>query len=113
MTDLSSLGPAAAAVIIVLLFLRYITGKESTQEKRDAIFARSMDNVAHSMKQVAVETRKAAKEAKERNGHLAELAVENNRNNLEQNKQIMKSISDISSQHVDKQIVTHQEVKGE
>lgn len=91
--DLSSLGPAGAAVIVVLLFLRYITGKDKSQENRDAVFIKALNDLTQSNKQVALATRKAAKEAKERNGHLAELAIENQKVNADVLNQIAHAVT--------------------
>lgn len=102
--DLSFLGPSAAVVIVVVLFLRFLT---SIGEK----LVGALNALTSSNERVAKATEKGAREAKQRNGHLAELAVENNKNNLEYNAKIMDAITAVNSQHVDKQIVKHQEVK--
>jgi Sec-independent protein translocase protein TatA len=104
--DLSFLGPSAAVVIVVLLFLKFLTsiGKG---------LVAALNALTKSNERVAKATEKGAREAKQRNGHLAELAVENNLNNQTMNKAILDAISNLSVQHVDKQVVEHQAVQGE
>lgn len=71
-----------------------------------------MDKVAESNKKIAVATEQGNKEAKDRNGHLAELV-------LEQGKQTQKIastaveqiIKGVKVQHIDKQEVEHMHVK--
>lgn len=81
MGDFSFLGPSAAVVIVVVLFLKFLT---SVFEK----LADSLNGLTESNRDIARATKeghtkvsdaveKQAKEAEARNGHLAELAIEN------------------------------------
>lgn len=109
--DLSFLGPSAAAVVMAGMFLKYIQNKDKSQESRDQVFAAALKSLTKSNERVAKATEIAAKEAKERNGHLAELAIENHQINLKQTQHVLNAVKNLSSQHVDKQVVKHQEVK--
>ena len=98
-------GVAIAAILagiasIIGLFMKYISTRDKSQERRDDIFVAALADNTSAMKKVADATSKSAKEAKERNGHLAELStenkqliVDNNRNNLENNKLIFEAIA--------------------
>lgn len=72
----------------------------------------SFDKNTEAMNNVAKATTKSAKEAATRNGHLAELSMENKKSNAEQNEAILKAISDLPTQHVTAQLVDKQIVKG-
>ena len=65
--------------------------------------AQSGDNQAKQMEKVAKATVKAANEAEKRNGHLAEITVQ-------QADRVVRHLDHIKSQRVDKQIVDEQEV---
>lgn len=73
---------------------------------------KSLDKNSASMTLVAKATTKSAKEAAQRNGHLAELAIENKKANAEQNKAILQAIGNLPTQHVGKQIVDKQTVNN-
>lgn len=62
--------------------------------------------MAESSTKVAAATEKSAKEAKERNGHLAELVEESKKTTL-------TAIQNITSQHVEHQHIDRVEVKAE
>lgn len=109
-SDVSALGPTAAAVIVVLAFLKYISDKDRSQERRDVTFAKMLKENTDAMRDVADATKKQAREAAERNGHLAELAMENQKVNLEHHKVLMDAVKNIDSQHITKQIVEEQKV---
>lgn len=68
---------------IIALFIKYISSRDTMQEKRDEIFAKAlavntkaMEAVAKSSQEVALETAKGNREAKERNGHLGEQNIQ-------------------------------------
>ena len=109
--DLSSLGPSAAAVIMAIVFLKYIQSKDESQQKRDELFAKSLEKNTQAMAEVAVATKKSAKEAEQRNGHLAELALENQRENQKHQTAVLDAIKHITNQHVDNQVVNNQQIK--
>jgi hypothetical protein len=94
--DLSFLGPSAAVVIVVLLFLKFLTNVF------DKLIA-TLDRLSESNKSIAEATNKSAVEAEKRNGHLAELAIENHQNTV-------KAIQSINTQHVDVQRIDHQTI---
>lgn len=71
-------------------------------ERKD--FSAAMRDVADSNREIAHETKQGNSEAKERNGHLAELTVQSN-------QQMLKAIKNIKEQHVDNQIVDNQTIK--
>jgi hypothetical protein len=68
--------------------------------------AESGDKQAKQMGEVAKATIKAANEAEKRNGHLAEITVQ-------QADRVLHRIDNVKEQHVDKQIVDEQQVKIE
>lgn len=65
--------------------------------------AESGEKQAEQMGKVAKATVKAANEAERRNGHLAEITVQ-------QADRVVRHMDHIKNQHVDKQIVDEQEV---
>lgn len=83
--DYSFLGPAAAAVIIVALFLKFLAGVSKE-------LISTLQNLTAANERVANATEKSAKEAAERNGHLAELSIDNQKATLEALDSIKKSI---------------------
>jgi len=103
MPDLSFLGPSAAVVIVVIMFLKFLTNVGK-------VLVEAISGLTKSQERVAKATEKAANEAKQRNGHLAELAIENNKNNAISNKAILDAVANITTQHVDTQNVTQQTI---
>lgn len=100
------------------IFMKYIKSRDDAEEKRqeaqakrDAVFVKSISDNTRAMKNVAEATNRAANEAKERNGHLAEIAQENQTANNAVHLQILNSIENIATQKVGTQVVEHQEVK--
>ena len=67
---------------------------------------KSGDKQASAMREIATETKQGNKEAKERNGHLAELQIQ-------QADKIIRHVDNVKNQHVTKQVVDSQEVKVE
>lgn len=105
---LGDLGPTAGAVAVVLLFLKFISDKDKSQTIRDELFAKNLDKNTKAMQEVAKASTKAAKEAEKRNGHLAELAIENKESTLAAISMIKDNIH---TQHVDRQVVDNQTIK--
>lgn len=68
--------------------------------------ADSGDKQAQQMGKVASATVKAAREAEKRNGHLAEITVQ-------QAERILHHLDNVKTQHVGRQLVDEQEVKTE
>lgn len=94
--DFSFLGPSAAVVIVVLLFLKFLT---NVGDK----LINALDKLTESNKSIAEATTKSASEAEKRNGHLAELAIENQQATLE-------AIKSVKTQHIDVQTIDHQTI---
>jgi hypothetical protein len=88
MPDLSFLGPSAASVIIVLGFLKFLStiGKELIS---------ALKELTDSNKKIANATNKAAKEAKQRNGHLGEQNIKIIQTVLDGNKAIVEGLSEL------------------
>lgn len=106
MEYVKELGATAGVVAAILLFLKYMTDQNAAQAARDALFAKSLDKLTEANERVASATERAAQEAKDRNGHLAEIAAENQQATM----QALERLS-VKEQHVDKQVVESQEVK--
>lgn len=76
----------------------------------------TMKGLVESNQSIATETKKAAREAKERNGHLAELQLRSQELIINHEKDVKKlvdsSVKKVMSavQHVDEQHVSHQVV---
>jgi hypothetical protein len=83
--DFTSIANLGAAVVITVVFIRYLMTKDASQAERD-------EKLARSFQAVATATKQAAKEAKDRNGHLAEIAVENQKTNAAMLKQILEGV---------------------
>lgn len=75
----------------------------SANTKATDKLASTMTHVAVSMKEVAKSNKRIATESEKRNGHLAEISVENK-------DQILKAIHGLT---IDKQTVHHQTVEHE
>lgn len=99
----------AGFTALVGVFLKFINDMNKAQAKRDEVFIKNLQHNTTAMKAVANATTKSAKEAAERNGHLAELAIENKNSTL---KAIRMIQSNVKEQHVDRQVVDNQEVKS-
>ncbi len=90
--DLSFLGPSAASVVVVLLFLNYMSKKDAAQAVRDEMVAEALKALKESSDRVANATEKQALEAAQRNGHLAEIAADNQKVNLKVLKEIKGAV---------------------
>ena len=116
-------------------FFKYMSGREkaaSLERKEErAKFEKIVDVLTESkdkqtqaliqntnaMREMAKATKKSAEEAAERNGHLAELVIENKKSSDAQYTAIVDAIHDMKEQHVgtqhaDKQTVVHETVKN-
>ena len=115
-------------------FFKYMATREKAaameRKQQSEVFVAALDKLGkHIDKSAEVQERsiveaklgreaqqKAAQEAENRNGHLAELSIENKKSNAEQYSVIIKAISDMKEQHVglqhvDKQTVVTETVK--
>jgi len=103
---------------LVIIFLKFVNDNQKSQQKRDEVFIKNMQDNTAAMNQVAKATSQSAKEAKERNGHLAELQL-TSQSLIERNyKAVKEAIKDVTNQHIGTQIVDNQtintlEVEGE
>lgn len=117
MSDLTALTTALFAGLAVLAaaFFKYMSAREkaSQKEREDArkdfekiisTFTKSIDHLTEASNRGAVAQEQAAQEAKERNGHLAELQ-------LASQKMIADNLNAIH--HVSEQKVIHQTVENE
>lgn len=106
--DNSAVALAAIGLVgtILALVVKPLFGLLREQTRATNALSASMKKVADSNKEIAKETKQGNKEAKARNGHLAELTIESN-------KQMMEALQNISKQHVDHQVVVKQEVKDD
>ena len=101
---------------ILALFMGMLTGFYATVkymigvgQKTQVMDREERKELVDAFKRVAEATENSAREAKERNGHLAELTIESKKATLEAIKCI-KTKQNIHDQHVDNQIVEHKEV---
>lgn len=110
---LNSLGPTAGAVVVVILFLRYIQSKDKSDDDRNKQNTAALNENTKAMKSVAIATTKQAREAEKRNGHLAEIATANNEINIKNQKAILDAIANLPIQHIKTQLVDKQTVNRE
>lgn len=96
--DLTFLGPSAAVVIVVVVFVGFLS-------KTGSKLSSSLESLTKSNEKIARATQKSATEAKQRNGHLAELMIESK-------QATMQAIKSIREQHIDTQVVGQQRVKS-
>lgn len=101
---LTDYGPTAGIVTVVLLFLKYVTGKDKGQMRRDDVFARALDELTKSNNKIALYTKRGNEEAAQRNGHLAELTIQSK-------KDTIKAVNTIKIQHIKAQVVDRQLIK--
>jgi hypothetical protein len=85
--------------IIKFILNQAIADRHDDRKERIQL-VESLKDVATSNQAIANETKKAAQEAKKRNGHLADLVVESK-------KQLLLAINEVPEQHVTHQTVDH------
>ena len=78
-----------------------------------AMLGTTLEKNSKSNQDVANATKQAAKEAKERNGHLAELQLEGQKQNREFTEKIVSTVQNVKQQNVVTQTVEHSDVKEE
>jgi len=120
MVDYSYLGNISGIIILASLFLKYISSKDKSQELRDEKFVTAIDTMARTHRDVAISNKEIAKytkqgneEAKERNGHLAELQLEGKSASNANAIAILEAVKEIKTQHVSVQNVDKQTIKEE
>lgn len=93
--------------VMLVGFYKYASAREKDFEKSRTIAAeayeKSNDKLGRALTRVAEATESAAREAAERNGHLAELQIE-------ARKDVLDAIGHIKKQEVKEQVVKHQTV---
>lgn len=112
---------------ILVGFYRYAQTRERDFEKSRQIMAeayeRSNEKLAVSLERVAKATERSADEAKTRNGHLAEIQLENQKLIIEHSKlskqmihgsvdKVLKAVQNVKEQHVEHQTVDETNLKG-
>lgn len=84
-----------------------IANREERTKFAEAVerMALGMEKVADTNRDIATATKRGADEAKERNGHLAELTIQSKNDTL-------KAIKHLTTQHVDNQVVNNEFVNN-
>ena len=107
MVDYSFLGNIGGIIVLASIFLKYISGKDKSQETRDMKFSDALDRLNETGKEqvkssnkIADATVRQAKEAEKRNGHLAELQLEGKAASNANALAILNAVKDIKSQHI-------------
>lgn len=103
--NIEGLGVTGAIVIIVGVFLKFLLDVSR-------MFAAALDKNTQSNQAVAEATVKAAREAAERNGHLAELSLQGQQMLKEVGERNYKAIKELNKQNVKEQVVQHQTVEN-
>ena len=125
------IGAVSALVVAVAgTFLKYLKSitKADREERIEtaklnasalSLLAQTLQDNTLSNREIAEATKRSADEAKERNGHLAELQLKSQEmidRNLKaykkDNKEVCKRIREISTQHVARQEVDVQSIKS-
>lgn len=111
--DISQLGASGAVVIVVILFLRFMKEENAKRDRAYEKLSESMDQFAGSNQKIAdelgeqtQELRQGNSEAKERNGHLAELTIQSRDMTLE-------AILNVKEQKVEHQTVKRETVESQ
>ena len=105
MTDALAIAIVTSIAGVIAGFFKLIDNQNKLHEK----LAISIDKMARSSDRVAKATEKGNKEAKERNGHLAEITVQ-------QGDRIANLVTNIKTQrvehqHIEKEVVGEKEAK--
>ena len=102
---------------LVVIFLKFVGDNQKSQVKRDAMFAQALIDLTDTGKKqvkaserVAKAQEKTAREAEQRNGHLAELSITNSDINTKNQKAILDAIASLPTQHVGTQVVDNQTI---
>jgi len=90
--------------IAKLMLLQATKDREADRVERKE-FVKAIKDMADSNREIAQETKKGNKEAKERNGHLAELTIQSKNETLE-------ALKTIKNQHVENQVVHNETVEN-
>lgn len=102
---------------ILALFIGMLTGfyalvryMISVGEKTQTLDREERKELVTAFNRVAEATERAANEAKDRNGHLAELTIDSKKATLDAIACI-KLKQNVKEQHVDNQVVEHEQIK--
>ncbi len=108
MTDYTQLGVAGAVVVVVYFFLKFIKEESDRRTKTEGRMSAAIEKMAdpkqNGNERIAKATENSAKESAQRNGHLAELGIENT-------KSLMEAIAAFKNQPIREQKVEHQTIK--
>lgn len=96
---------------LVSIFLKFVGDSQKSQAKRDSVFIDNMQKNTAAMNLVAKATQQSAKEAKQRNGHLAELQLKSQEMIDRNYHATQQAIKTVQNQHVKTQIVDTQTIK--
>jgi hypothetical protein len=123
-TEITIILTAMAGVFVTIagVFFKYMSNREKAnaiERQKDnerfavslSMFGKMLDDNSRSNREVAEATKQAAKEAKERNGHLAELQLKSQAM-IDRNAKLYKDgIKELKCQNVKRQTVDEQVVK--
>jgi len=102
MSDAAIVAIVTAIAGVIAGFFKLIDNQNKLHEK----LSKSMDSMAGASNEVASATKKSALEAEKRNGHLAEITVQ-------QAERVISHLDNIKEQHVESQVVENQQVNTE
>ena len=84
-----------------------------TQNKAQEKLSVAIEENTVSNREIAVATVEQAAQSKDRNGHLADLAKENQKANVQGSIQMMQALKEIKTQNVKEQTVAHQTINSQ
>jgi hypothetical protein len=90
---------------IAKIMLKQASADRIADRKERAEFVKAIKDMATSNREIAKYTRQGNEEAKQRNGHLAELTIQSKNETIE-------ILHNIKSQHVENQIVHNETVEN-
>lgn len=123
LTELAPILTILAGMLVgfygLLKFILSQAEKDRNAERGDRKeFSKALKDLTDSNRAIATATETAAKEAAERNGHLAELQIENQKLIINHHEEVEKirleflsAVSNIDEQHVKRHVVDKEEVK--
>lgn len=103
MNDTAVVAAITAIAGVIAGFFKLI----DNQDKLHAMLSKSIDKMAASSEKVAKATEKSAREAKERNGHLADITVQQ----ADRIEQLVMNVREqhVEHQHVEKETIVKKE----
>jgi len=100
MSDSAIIAIITAVAGVVAGFFKLIDNQNKLHEK----LAISIDSMADASRLVATATQETAAQAESRNGHLADITIQ-------QGDRIVEMVAQLKEQHVETQVIEHQEIK--